>query len=244
VNNGVVFTVGNGTSAATYRMSGNLTDRHNFANGLLIASNAVLTGNGTVMGGVTVQSGGTLSPGTTVGRLILSNSPSLQGATFMEISRNGSTLTNDQVQAAGLLTYGGSLTVNDLGPTSLVVGDRFQLFTANSYASTFTPLTLPTLGAGLSWTNKLLLDGSIEVVMAPVSPKFSGVTVVGTNMVISGTGGTPGSDYAILTATNIVQPLSNWVSLVTNQFDLSGNFSFTNGITPGELQRYFRFRTP
>jgi hypothetical protein len=39
-------------------------------------------------------------------------------------------------------------------------------------------------------------------------------------------------------------PRATPVSLVTNQFDLSGNFSFTNGITPGELQRYFHFRTP
>jgi hypothetical protein len=41
-----------------------------------------------------------------------------------------------------------------------------------------------------------------------------------------------------------MQPLSIWVSLVTNQFDLSGNFSFTNGIAPGEPQRYFSLRVP
>jgi hypothetical protein len=45
-------------------------------------------------------------------------------------------------------------------------------------------------------------------------------------------------------APNVALPSSNWVSLLTNQFGAGGGFSFTNGIAPGELQRYFRIRTP
>ena len=52
------------------------------------------------------------------------------------------------------------------------------------------------------------------------------------------------ASYAVLTATNINIPLSNWVSIKTNQFGSAGEFSFTNGIPPGEPQRYFRIRTP
>jgi hypothetical protein len=48
----------------------------------------------------------------------------------------------------------------------------------------------------------------------------------------------------VLTATNLATPKSNWLSLVTNQFGAGGGFAFTNAITPGELQRYFRIRTP
>jgi hypothetical protein len=38
--------------------------------------------------------------------------------------------------------------------------------------------------------------------------------------------------------------LSNWTSIATNQFGASGEFSFTNGITPGTPQSFFRIRTP
>jgi hypothetical protein len=85
----------------------------------------------------------------------------------MEISRNGVVLTNDQIQLAGTLTYGGALTVVNLGPTALAVGNNFKLFAASSYLGAFSNLALPAPGVGLGWTNKLLLDGSIEVVAAP-----------------------------------------------------------------------------
>jgi hypothetical protein len=42
----------------------------------------------------------------------------------------------------------------------------------------------------------------------------------------------------VLTATNVALPLSNWVSLVTNQFGAGRQFVFTNGIAPGERERY------
>src|SRR5439155_25154945 len=107
----------------------------------------------------------------------------------------------------------------------------------------FASLTLPPPGAGLGWTNKLTVDGSIEVVSVP-QPGFSSITVSGTNVVISGTNGSVGANYTVLTATNVALPSSNWVSIVTNQFGAGGGFSFTNPIAPGDRQRFFRIRTP
>ncbi len=169
-DNGRVFGVGvnNGSAPAVFQLAGN--GIHFFGNGLSIANSGYLTGNGTIIGDVTVQTLGTLSPGASVGKLVLSNSPALQGKTVMEISKNGSALTNDQVQVAGPLTYGGSLVVSNLGPTALAVGDRFQLFIASSYGGAFAPVTLPALGEGFAWTNKLLVDGSIEVVANVTRP--------------------------------------------------------------------------
>ena len=63
-------------------------------------------------------------------------------------------------------------------------------------------------------------------------------------MIITVTNGTAGAYYAVLTATNITLPSSNWASLSTNQFGAGGGFSFTNGIAPGEPQRYFLIRAP
>ena len=91
--------------------------------------------------------------------------------------------------------------------------------------------------------NKLLVDGSIEVINVP-QPKFTSIGISGTNVIITGTNGAAGANYAVLTATNLALSLSNWQSIATNPFDSSGNFSFTNAISPGEPQRFFRLRTP
>src|SRR5207245_10615401 len=76
---------------------------------------------------------------------------------------NGAALTNDQIQVNSALTYGGSLVVSNLGPDALAAGDNFRLFPGTTYAGAFTNLSLPALGPGLAWNNKLLVDGSIEV---------------------------------------------------------------------------------
>jgi hypothetical protein len=216
---------------------------HNFVNGLTVRSNATLGGNGTILGALTVQNGGTLSPGASVGKLALSNSPVLQGSVLMEISKNGATLTNDEVQVAGPLTYGGALTVTNIGPTALVAGDRFPLFSASSFAGSFTSIGLPPLNNGLGWTNKLLVDGSIQVLGFPV-PQFSSLSLSGTNLVIRGTGGPTNGTYRVLSSTNIVLPFTNWIALLTNQFDGSGNFIFTNAISPGVPNRFYRLFVP
>lgn len=238
--NGRVFTVGNGTSAANFRLRGGT---HTFANGLAIANNGSLTGNGTVLGTVNVLPGGTLAPGTSVGKLTLNNSPVLQGVMLMELSRNGSVLTNDEVQVGAGLTYGGSLVVTNIGVTPLAAGDRFKLFTAAAYLGSFSSVSLPVLGANLSWTNKLAVDGSIEVVGGP-APQFTGISKSGTNIILTGTGGIANTSYVVLTATNVAQPLSEWTSIATNQFGAGGNFTFTNGINPGTPQRFFLLRWP
>ena len=94
----------------------------------------------------------------------------------MEISKNGTTLTNDQIQLNnnGTLTYGGSLVVSNLGPAALLPGDRFQLFIAGGYAGSFSAIALPPLPVPLNWTNKLLVDGSIEVIAPPAIALSSG----------------------------------------------------------------------
>jgi len=85
------------------------------------------------------------------------------------------------------------------------------------------------------------VDGSIEVIAGPI---FSGIMLSGTNVVMSGSNGPPNALYTVLTATNVTTPLSNWVSLDTNQFDTSGNFIFTNAISPAFPRRFFILRVP
>ncbi|HSU52466.1 MAG TPA: hypothetical protein VLT36_00235, partial [Candidatus Dormibacteraeota bacterium] len=171
VSNGKVFLVGNGSNVATLNLVTNGT--HSFGNGLTIRSNGFLVGNGTITGTVTVESGGNLVPGTSVGKFILNNSPVLQGKVSMDINKNGATTTNDQVQVNGLLTYGGTLVVSDLGPDTLAAGNRFQLFSATGYGGSFSSIVLPSPGPGLDWHNRLGVDGSIQVVEAGLAIPLS-----------------------------------------------------------------------
>jgi T5SS/PEP-CTERM-associated repeat protein len=165
VSNGQPFRVGNGVSPATLTLAGN--GAHSFANGLTVLANGAVRGNGSLSGPFSVLSGGLLSPGTSIGTIVSASAPSLQGATLMEISQNGTTVSNDLFQVLKGLTYGGTLTVTNIGPDQLKAKSRFQLFSANGYSGSFSAITLPPLAPGLTWSNRLLLDGSIEILPPP-----------------------------------------------------------------------------
>jgi len=184
VANGALFNVGNNSSSATYFMSGTIGDLHSFANGLKIANNAILTGNGTINGALTVAPGGTLTPGASIGKIVLNTPPVLQGKVVMEISRSGANLTNDQIDVAGALSYGGSLIVSNLGPDTLVLGNSFKLFNATSYSGAFSQITLPALAAGLVWTNQLLASGTIALVAA-VAPTVTTLAASGVSNTVA-----------------------------------------------------------
>jgi len=151
--------------------------------------------------------------------------------------------TNNQIQVAASLTYGGNLLVSGLGLNELTVGDSFPLFSASSYGGSFTSVILPPLDPSLMWTNKLLLDGSIAVVQRP-PPTISGVLKSGTNLVFDVSEGSPGGAYTLLTTTNVTLPLSAWATNSTGFFDALGGITITRGINPDENQRYFSVRVP
>jgi hypothetical protein len=65
------------------------------------------------------------------------------------------------------VTYGGTLTVTNLGP-ALQAGDTFTLFSATNYAGTFAVTNLPPLDAGLVWdTSQLSVNGSLAAAALP-----------------------------------------------------------------------------
>ncbi len=66
----------------------------------------------------------------------------------------------------------------------------------------------------------------------------------GNNLVMSGGNGTPSISYYVLTSTHVALPMTNWWRLVTNQFDLSGNFNFTNAINLLTPQLFYRLQLP
>jgi len=87
------------------------------------------------------------------------------------------------------------------------------------------------------------MDGSLQVIAAS-APHIDSIQISGTNFVISGSGGKPNTNYVVVTSTNVALSLTNWISVLTNTFDSSGNFIFSNAISAGIPQRFYRLSVP
>lgn len=134
----------------------------------------------------TIAAGRTLSPaGTAVGPLaVTGGNLKLEGKLLLDVQKSGPTLTADSID--GTVTYGGTLEIRRNGD-SLVAGDKFTLFAGPVAAGTFENVILPAAGAGLSFTNKLETDGSIEVVSSgqPTEPPQLAITSSANGITVS-----------------------------------------------------------
>jgi autotransporter-associated beta strand protein len=155
--------------------------------GFTLASSQTLYGTGAVNGMVT--NNGTIQPGFplgTMGAMTFSNPPVLNGVMLMNLDRNnGTPLCGQIIVPSGILAYGGTLTVNNIGGP-LQARDTFQLFSAAGYGGAFAVTYLPSLNSGLAWSNSLAVNGSLAVVstvsLVPTNILWS---VSGTNLTLS-----------------------------------------------------------
>jgi autotransporter-associated beta strand protein len=140
-------------------------------NGSLTAGSPVTVSPGASLGGTGVLNGavtnyGTLAPGNFgLGKLTISNTVNLAGTVFMELSQSAAGLTtNDLLSVSTPLTFAAALTVTNIGTNALAAGNRFKLFNAPDYASSFSNYTLPWLAAHLVWdTSQLTVNGTLAV---------------------------------------------------------------------------------
>jgi uncharacterized protein with beta-barrel porin domain len=95
--------------------------------GSVTVPGGTLTGTGSIGGPVSISSGGTLAPGAPLGALAINNTLSLAGNTLVTLS-NG---VCSRVTGLASVTYGGTLTVTNLGGP-LSPGQTFSLFGASS----------------------------------------------------------------------------------------------------------------
>ena len=96
-----------------------------------------------------------------------------------------------------------------------------------------------TAGAGGSVTNTA---PRLEVFLAP--PRFTSISTSSGNLILSGSYGPPGTNYVLLSSTDIAVPVGSWNRVLTNQFDAQGSFSVTNPIAPGPTQSFYRLLVP
>ncbi len=119
-------------------------------------------------------------------------------------------------------------------------GTTFNVLTYGSFTGSFSSLGLP---AAVSWqsnygsTNFTLVAGSAQ-------PQFGTFNLSGTNLIFNGIGGSPGSNYVMLASTNLTIPLTNWLALTTNTFDGTGQFHYTNPVSPAKPRQFFIFKLP
>lgn len=143
-----VNTYANGTTLAggTMLVNGTLP-----AGNFSISSGTTLGGRGTIYPAVNLPANATLAPGGAgTGRLTVNNAVALQAGSTTQIELNKAAGTNDQLRVTGNLSYGGTLTVTNLGG-QLWAGDSFKIFDAATASGWFTATNLPALPPGFDW---------------------------------------------------------------------------------------------
>ena len=226
------------TSRTVTIAGGAVFDVSAVSSGYTVAAAKTLTGSGTVNGLITNQ--GTISPGPSgaTGTLTFNNPPVLNGTLLMKVDRNNGTPLNDQIRlTSGALTYGGTLTVNNLG-APLTAGDSFPLFSAASYKGGFAKVNLPTLGTGLVWNTNGLTNGVVAVV-ATVGPQFVSLAQSADgNFQFSGTGAA-GVTYTLNAATDLSAPVA-WLFVTNAVADPTGVFQLFDLSATNFPQRFYR----
>jgi hypothetical protein len=145
--------------------------------------------------------------------------------------------TNDSLVVAGTQTINNStITVTNRGP-ALVVGDSFVLLSNTNGTANFTTVNLP---PGYTWTNKLAIDGTIQVLaVTPPTPPTTNITytVNGSQLVMDWPAG---QGWQLQAQTNTLG-----TGLGTNWGNVSGATPpYTNAIDPANPSVFYRLTYP
>jgi autotransporter-associated beta strand protein len=241
INAGTLALAGAGSIANSRNLAvagGAVLDVSAVAGGFTLGAAQTLSGSGSVNG--TVVNNGTIAPGTagTTGTLTFSNSPALNSVTLIKVNRNNGTPLSDQIYLpSSAITYGGTLTVNNLG-APLTAGDSFAIFYATNYNGTFITSNLPPLGTGLAWDTTTLTNGILTVI-ATVPPQFGSIAQSGDgNFQFSGSGAA-GVTYELDAATDLASPIL-WLFVTNTVADQNGLFQFQDLSATNFPQRFYR----
>jgi autotransporter-associated beta strand protein len=234
----------NGIGAVALTKIGNGTqtlDGVNSHTGATVVNAGTLGGSGTIGGTLTVNAGGTFSPGNSIGVFTVSNSVTLLGMVVMEL--NAMQATNDQLKGGASIAFGGTLLLTNLAGV-LTTNHTFNLFSATSYSGAFASLRPAIPALNMAWnTNTLVGDGTLRIASAPTpQPSITAPNSDGAGITFTGTNGVPGWPCHVLTATNLLQPVSAWDVLATNVFGSEGSFTFTSALSSGSPQRFYLLR--
>jgi cytochrome c peroxidase len=83
------------------------------------------------------------------------------------------------------------------------------------------------------------LQQILPLLVPTPTPQISGVTMTGTNLIVTGAGGAPGWTYYVSFSTSLASPAADWNIFSTNTFDSEGGFNFTSPIL-ASAQGFYR----
>jgi autotransporter-associated beta strand protein len=154
--------VASGTGGLTKQGAGTVyLDTTNTYTGTTTVSAGTLAGTGSVVSPVVVAAAGNLGAGlagSSIGKLTINNSLTLQGNATFRLNKTGGVKTNDQI-AASSVNYGGILVVTNITTDAnvLAAGDTFTLFSAATHHGNFTSIVGSAgTGRGFTFTNGVL----------------------------------------------------------------------------------------
>ncbi len=183
IDNGAVFTVGDGTKEALLVLNGGA---NSFAGGMQVSNNATLGGAGAITAGaVTVAGGGGLAPGASIGTLTLAETLTLSGETNLEweISSLGShdlLAVGTLVLPSGPSTFNLNLSLLDPARTENGV---IELFAFNTLAGgEFSDITWNITTLGSLWQGVPTVEingGAIYLAQVNFIPEPTSLILVG-----------------------------------------------------------------
>ena len=231
------YTGGTTVEAGTLRVN-NATGSGSGSGALEVFSGGTLSGSGIIGGPAIIDADATLAPGNPVGTLAFSNNLTLNDSSILQFALGTS---SDRVVVGGSLFLTGQLQVTNAAGFG---AGTYTLFSCTG-TLTFDNLVLASAPAGYNYALSTNTPGQVNLVVSPTTPPSFGQSILsGGSLIMSGTNGTPGANYYMLTSTNVVLPLASWTPIATNQFDGSGNFAFTNAVSTGTPQLFYRLQVP
>jgi autotransporter-associated beta strand protein len=183
---------------------------------ITVSGAGTLSGSGIIGGSVTIASGGTLAPGTNangtmlIRSLTVSNNVTLQAGGKARFKVNLTAGTNDQVVGISTLTYGGTLSLTNIGALAYTNGTVIKLFDASTYVAGAVTIQPSSPGPGLMWdASQLPVDGTLHVTTL-IAPTLANPARQPNGSISFGISGTVGQGYSVLASTNVTLPLSSW----------------------------------
>jgi hypothetical protein len=236
---------------------------------VIIAPNGTLTGN-TLMTAPSLTVNGTISPGANGAGGLTNTGPAAFGAGGNMVITVQDALAGPGVgwsffnENAGLniqATAGNPFTLS-LQTLGLAANFDYHtnydwvVATAGGGIANFDPtlfvvddsLFANALGNGYFYVRSNGSSLIVSFTNPPPTVEFSSIAVTGpsqTDLVFSGTGGSPFGPYYLLSSTNLELPVSQWQSTTSSQFDGDGNFSLTvvGAVDPAVPKRFYIIQT-
>jgi fibronectin-binding autotransporter adhesin len=105
------------------------------------------------------------------------------------------------------------------------------------------PGDAPYNGYSLNWDNNTA-TASFTYVNVPTPPVVNPPVISGGNLILTGSGGSPGGSYTLLTSTNLTIPIADWTTNTTGTFGVSGAFSNAIPVGNSQMGQFFLLRIP